>query len=601
MPSHNNNNNASIANDQAEKRYSFLGYDPYPEPTPLPDRACERKDSVGTMTTITIHEPGKQAAGSTSTSHDMHLKASQATLTSHSKDPLTSDKEPPQISRVRFFLILCSLLLASFLAMLDQSILGSALPAITNQFGELSAITWVTAAYMLSFTALQPITSKVSEIVGRLPVLVVSLVVFCGGSAICGAAPTITVLIAGRAIAGCGGCGISTMVQVILIDLLPLRERSTYMSFMSMASTLAVIAGPLIGGAIADHWVWRWCFYLNIPICGVICAISIISVRGRTPPGTAREKLARIDFLGAFVLLAGLVLFILALNWGGHAYSWKSAAVIVPLCLSVVLLAAFTYIETKVAKEPIITMRMFTSKTLTPILVSQIFLGAGITFTVLYLPVYFTTVHHVSSTTAGIYMLPYLIGMMATGLVIGPLVTRFNIYRPFIWVGLAVMTVSAGLLNIITPSTKLAVVLVLIGIFGVASGVGMMPMLIATQAAAEPQDAGTASTLAFLLRNIGSIIGIATVGSIFNNSLGKSMANLAAAYPDYKAQILYAINDSTVAWSSALPTEVHQQIINGYIKALKSTFAANAPFVGVCFLLTLLIKHRSLGQRPTKK
>ncbi|KAJ1719119.1 hypothetical protein LPJ53_006058 [Coemansia erecta] len=599
MPNH-NNSNATISNDQAEKRYSFLGSDPYPEPTPLPDRVCERKDSVGTMTTITIREPEKPTVGSTSTSHDMHLKASQATLTSDSKDALSSEKQP-QVSRVRFFLILCSLLLASFLAMLDQSILGSALPAITNQFGELSAITWVTAAYMLSFTALQPITSKVSEIVGRLPVLVVSLVVFCAGSAVCGAAPSMTVLIAGRAIAGCGGCGISTMVQVILIDLLPLRERSTYMSFMSMASTLAVIAGPLIGGAIADHWVWRWCFYLNIPICGVICAISLISVRGRTPPGTAKEKLARIDFLGAFVLLAGLVLFILALNWGGHAYSWKSAAVLVPLCLSVVLLAAFTYIETKVAKEPIITMRMFTSKTLTPILVSQIFLGAGITFTVLYLPVYFTTVHHVSSTTAGIYMLPYLIGMMATGLVIGPLVTRFNIYRPFIWVGLAVMTVSAGLLNIITPNTKLAVVLVLIGIFGVASGVGMMPMLIATQAAAEPQDAGTASTLAFLLRNIGSIIGIATVGSIFNNSLGKSMANLAAAYPDYKTQILYAINDSTVAWSSSIPTDVHQQIINGYVRALKATFAANAPFVGVCFLLTLFIKHRSLGQRPTKK
>ncbi|KAJ1863743.1 hypothetical protein LPJ73_000439 [Coemansia sp. RSA 2703] len=594
---HNNNSNASLANEQPEKRYSFLGYDPYPEPLALPDRACERKDSVGTMTTITIHEPEKPTAGSTSTPHDMHLKASQATLTS---DQSTSEKTPP-LGRLRFLLILCSLLLASFLAMLDQSILGAALPAITNQFGDLSAITWVTAAYMLSFTSLQPITSKVSEIVGRLPVLVVSLVVFCAGSAVCGAAPSMTVLIAGRAIAGCGGCGISTMVQVILIDLLPLRERSTYMSFMSMASTLAVIAGPLIGGAIADHWVWRWCFYLNIPICAVICAISVISVRGRTPPGTAREKVARIDFLGALILLAGLVLFILALNWAGHAYSWKSAAVLVPLCLSVVLLAAFTYVEAKVVKEPIITMRMFTSRTLTPILVSQIFLGAGITFTVLYLPVYFTTVYHVSSTTAGIYMLPYLIGMMATGLVIGPLVTRFNIYRPFIWVGLAAMTVSAGLLNIITPDTKLAVVLVLIGIFGVASGVGMMPMLIATQAAAEPQDAGTASTLAFLLRNIGSIVGIATVGSIFNNSLVKSMVSIAAVYPNYRTRILNAVNDSSVAWSSSLPAQVHQMIIDGYVKALKATFIANAPFVGLCFLLTLFIKHRSLGQRPAKK
>ncbi|KAJ2858482.1 hypothetical protein J3B02_000232 [Coemansia erecta] len=593
--------NIDDSTDFSEKRHSFLDHDPFPEPVALPERMRVRKNSEATMTTITIQEPESNAGESAAASREMHLKASQATLTSKDgNDDAEMQQKTMTLSRFRFITILCSLSLGSFLSMLDQSILGAALPAITNQFGELSSIAWVSAAYMLSFTALQPIASKVSEIFGRLPILIISLFLFCGGSAICGAAPTMTVLIAGRAIAGCGGCGISTMVQVILIDLLPLRERSTYMSFMSMSSTLAVIAGPLIGGAITDHWIWRWCFYLNIPICAVIAAISIVALRAQAPSGTAREKLARIDFLGAFLLLSGLVMLILALNWGGKNYSWKSAAVVVPLCLSAALISAFAYVEAKIAKEPIIPMRMFTSKSLTPILFAQFFIGAGITFTVLYLPVYFSVVYNATSTKAGLYLLPYLIGMMSMGLIVGPMVTRFNVYRPFIWGGTAVMTVSAGLLNIINPETKIVVVLVIIGIFGVASGVGLMPLLIATQAACKPQDVGTASTLALLIRNIGSIVGIATVGSIFNNSLMSSMQGLAAVYPSFKDQILLSINDGTVAWSNSIPLQVHQQIIDGYVKALKSTFIANAPFVGLAFILTSFMKHRSLGQRPAK-
>ncbi|KAJ2734172.1 hypothetical protein IW152_002511 [Coemansia sp. BCRC 34962] len=586
--------------------YPFLESDPYPLPAELPGRARDRKDSAATVTTIRFNEPEKTAATlamGASNSRDLSLKASQATLTEGPAAPAAMH-EPPPITRIRLLAVMCALSLAAFLSMLDQSILSSALPAITNQFGELSSIAWVSAAYMLTFTALQPILSKISEIVGRLPVLLASLGFFSGGSAICGAAVNMNMLIAGRAIAGCGGCGISTMVQLILIDMLPLRERSTYLSFMSMASTAAVVSGPIIGGAITDHWIWRWCFYLNLPICAVIAAISFLAVGAKAEKGTAKEKLARIDFAGAFTLLAGLVLFILSLNWGGKTYPWRSAAVIVPLILSFLLFFVFVYIETKVAREPIITMRMFTSPTLTPVLVSQFFLGAGVIFTVLYLSVYFTVVHNASSTKAGLYLLPYFIGMMVSSLFMGPLVTRFDMYRPFIWVGLATMAISAALLNIINHDTKLIVVLVLIGIFGIGSGVGIMPLMVATQASCDnPRDVGTASILSLLLRNLGSIVGIAIVGSIFNNSLVGSMTRTAARFPEYTAQILGSLNDATVAWSSSLPADVHYEIIEGYIKALKATFIANAPFVGIAFALTLLMKHRSLGKRapPTSQ
>ncbi|KAJ1948338.1 hypothetical protein FBU59_001642 [Linderina macrospora] len=533
----------------------------------------------------------KDSQSTISVANQPDIKVPKATISESIED----DSHKPTLARL--IAIMVSLSMASFLAGLDTSILGSALPAISNSFDGLSQVAWISAAYILTFTSLQPIVSKVSEIFGRLPVLIASLLVFCAGSAVCGAASSVTMLIGGRAMAGVGGCGLVTMVQVIIIDVLPLRERGIYMSFTNLASTAAVAAGPLMGGAITDHWVWRWCFYLNIPICAVIIVVALISVRTTPVTGTAKEKLERVDFPGAFLLLAGLVLLILGLNWGGKDYSWSSPAVISTLVLGLVLLIAFIGVEKWVAKEPIIHFRLFTSRDTLPILIAQFFLGIGIIFTTFYMPIYFTVVRGTTSTIAGLYILPYLVGMLATGLVMGQVIARFNMYRPFIWVGLAGMTTIAGLFSLITSTTSIAVVLVLMGAFGIFSGMGLMPLMIAIQAACLPKDAGMAATLALFLRNIGQIVGIAINGSVLNNQLVKHLGSIAGEYPEYADTIRSALNNGALAWSDGLPELAKVAIREAYAKSLKATYAANAPFVGIAFLLCLLIKHKSLGAR----
>ncbi|KAJ2806349.1 hypothetical protein H4R21_000901 [Coemansia helicoidea] len=386
------------------------------------------------------------------------------------------------------------------------------------------------------------------------------------------------------------------MVQVMLIDLLPLHRRAVYMSYMNLVSTVAVVSGPLVGGAITDHWLWRWCFYLNIPLCVVIAGVCLLTVRGSPAGGTAREKLARIDFAGALLLLAGLVLVLLGLTWGGKDYPWASPAVAVTLVLGVGLLAAFVVVEARYAREPIIPMRLFTDLPLAASLASQFFLGAGITLTVLYLPVYFTVVHGASSTTAGLYLLPYLVGMTVVGLVVGQLVSRLDMYRPFLWAGLAVMTVAAGVLSIVQPDTRLVVVVVLTGLFGVGSGLGMLPLMIATQATCEVRDTATAATLALHLRNVGSIVGIAMVGTIFNNRLIAGLVALAAEFPEDSALIADSINNATIVWNGSLPPAIQARVIACFVHALKATFIANAPFVGAAFATSLFVRHRSLAR-----
>ncbi|KAJ1952127.1 hypothetical protein EC988_003717 [Linderina pennispora] len=554
-----------------------------------------------TSTTTTAAEPSYVRAAKS-----VEFKDSQSTITDNiqvnTKDlkatiteAVEDDSHKPTLARL--VAIMVSLSLASFLAGLDTSILGSALPAISNSFDGLSQVAWISAAYILTFTSLQPIVSKVSEIFGRLPVLVAALLVFCAGSAVCGAASSVTMLIAGRALAGMGGCGLVTMVQVIIIDVLPLRERGIYMSFTNLASTAAVAAGPLMGGAITDHWLWRWCFYLNIPICALILVVSILSVRTAPAQGTVRDKLKRVDLPGALLLLAGLVLLILGLNWGGKDYSWKSPAVIATLVLGPLLLVGFVCVERWVAKEPIIHLRLFTSHSTLPILVAQFFLGIGIIFTTFYMPIYFTVVRGTSSTIAGVYILPYLVGMLATGLVMGQIIARFNTYRPFIWTGLAGMTIVSGLFSLIASSTSIAVVLVLMGAFGVFSGMGLMPLMIAIQATCLPKDAGMAATLALFLRNIGQIVGIAINGAVLNNQLVKHLGKIALEFPMYADTVRSALDNGSLAWKSGLPEEVKVAIREAYAKSLKATYAANAPFVGIAFLLCLLIKHKSLGNR----
>ncbi|KAJ1669585.1 hypothetical protein EV182_008689, partial [Spiromyces aspiralis] len=176
--------------------------------------------------------------------------------------------------------------------------------------------------------AFQPLYGKLSDIFGRLQLLMFSLGIFLIGSALCGAAQSMIWLIIARGLTGVGGAGILTLAVVVIGDITDLRSRGKYLGFFSMAWAVAHSIGPLLGGTFADKITWRWCFYINLPIGAVAAVTSLLFIRIPVERGTWIQKLKRVDFLGSFIIVASLILILLALSWGGKTYAWNSAVVI---------------------------------------------------------------------------------------------------------------------------------------------------------------------------------------------------------------------------------------------------------------------------------
>src|SRR3954453_17241629 len=223
----------------------------------------------------------------------------------------------------RTLLTFSGLLLAMLLASLDQTIVSTALPTIVGELGGIDRLSWVVTAYLLAATVTIPLWGRMSDLYGRKRLFQAAIVVFLAGSALSGAAQSLTELIAFRAFQGLGAGGLMTLAMAIVADIISPRERGRYQGYIQMVFVLASVAGPLLGGLFADHLSWRWVFYVNVPI-GVI-ALTVITTSLHLP---AQRSKARIDYLGAALLAGALTSILLVTTWGGQEYAWDSAEIL---------------------------------------------------------------------------------------------------------------------------------------------------------------------------------------------------------------------------------------------------------------------------------
>ncbi|KAJ2803871.1 hypothetical protein H4R20_002721 [Coemansia guatemalensis] len=498
---------------------------------------------------------------------------------------------PIEMSNFRRIIVFLSLALAMLLASLDSTIVSTAIPKIALDFRALSDSTWIFTAYMLTSTALQPLYGRVSDTFGRSPVLVGAIAIFLAGSAACGWAQSMGVLIFGRALQGIGGAGLIALVFIIISDVTTEEERPTYLGVFGAVWTIASVVGPVLGGVFSDKVSWRWAFLINLPMAGVVLIIVVLFMRLPIPRDSFWDKLKKVDIFGSLVLIGAVVMLLLGLTWGGKIFPWSSARVICLLVFGLLLLIVFILIEWKVALDPTVPVHLFRNRNVCLSVIGQLFLGVGLFAPMFFIPIWYTIVKNSSAISAGLHLLPYLLSVSVVSVISGFLVTKTGRYREMVIFGTALFTLGSGLIILFDEDINMGQQIGFMIIMGVGLGFNIQTLLIVVQASAPVEDMASATTLFLFTRSLGGSIGIAILQSILQNDIIPKLNYLSSEYPDYADVFSAALNDQSAIYKSDLPTDVRDQLVHDYVLALQKVFIATVPFVAMGFLLSLPLKH----------
>ncbi|POX55664.1 MFS transporter [Streptomyces sp. Ru71] len=419
--------------------------------------------------------------------------------------------------------VVLALMITMMLAMLDNMIVGTAMPTIVGELGGLEHLSWVVTAYTLATAAATPIWGKLGDMYGRKGSFMTSIILFLIGSALSGMAQNMGQLIGFRAVQGLGAGGLMVGVMAIIGDLVPPRERGKYQGMMAGIMALAMIGGPLVGGTITDHWGWRWAFYINLPL-GVV-ALGLISAVLHLPK---KRSKARIDYLGAALLTVGITAIVLVTTWGGTEYAWTSARIMELIGIGVVALVGFVFWQTKAA-EPVVPLHIFRSRNFTLMSVIGFITGFAMFGATLFLPLYQQAVQGASATNSGLLLLPMLGAMLVTSMVAGRVTTSSGRYKAFPIVGGVLMIAGLWLLSLMDTGTSRFTSGVYMAVLGLGMGCLMQITMLVAQNSVEMKDMGVASSSTTLFRTLGSSFGVAIMGALFNHRVADVMSEKAGA------------------------------------------------------------------------
>ncbi|SCZ96345.1 BZ3500_MvSof-1268-A1-R1_Chr8-2g10131 [Microbotryum saponariae] len=407
----------------------------------------------GKATTVVAHkstDAGVVAQHPSRDGHDQH--APLQTSSSTSSAPIeTTDAATSSEKGIRFWLIIVSLMLATFLAALDVTAISTALPTIAEALDS-REFAWIANAYSVTSCAFIPLAGGLSAIFGRREVLLVALAFFFVGSAMCGAAKSIDLMLAGRALQGVGAGSILTLTEIVLADLVPLSERGTYQGLFGAIWSLASATGPIIGGALAQAY-WPALFYINLPLSFFIAIVVTLCMKLKKPPGTRQEKLARIDFLGNFIFIVSITLLIIGLVWGGAPYPWLSAHVLAPLIIGVVGLLVWGVYESRYATHPTVPFRVMNNRTTIIGFFTTFIHGISGLALFYYWPTYFQAIKGAGPIKSAVDFFSVAFVVAPFAMVAGASIGIFQHYKTQNIIAWVLMTVGPGVLSLATAGS----------------------------------------------------------------------------------------------------------------------------------------------------
>jgi EmrB/QacA subfamily drug resistance transporter len=420
----------------------------------------------------------------------------------------TATSPPAPLDAREISAIFAGITLAMFLAALDQTIIAAALPLIARDLGDVQNLPWVASAYLLTATAVTPLYGKASDIWGRRVMLMLGIATFVAGSAACALAPSMLVLILARGLQGLGGGGLISLAQTIIADIVSPKERGTYQVRIAAVFLVSGLAGPYLGGFLAQHFHWSVIFWINVPLG--LAAFVLTNTLLRKLPRNDRPH--RLDLAGSALMALATVTLMLALNnEGGASAGWGRPAAL--LGASVVLWGLFAA-RLRTAAEPLVPLRVLSN----PIVrlgavASSMGVGTNVALTI-YVPIYLQAVMHLTASQSGLALVPLMVGGVVGAVISGRTMARVRHYKRLPLVGLAIATVVMAVTALLGPRIGLLPLIAILGVTSVSVGTMFPVCTVAIQNAVVHHDLGIATAAMNFFRQLGSAILVAAYGAI---------------------------------------------------------------------------------------
>ena len=499
------------------------------------------------------------------------------------------------LSHKQILVVMGGLMVGMFLAALDQSIVGTALPRITSELGGLDKLSWVVTAYLLTATASTPLWGKISDLYGRRLLFQIAIGTFLVGSVLAGFSQDINQLIAFRAVQGLGGGGLMALAMATIGDVIPPRERGRYQGYFAAVFGTSSVLGPVLGGWFADGPGWQWIFWINLPL-GII-ALVVTSAALRIPH-VRRDH--TIDYLGAAVIVASVTSILLYTAWAGPELGWGSRTGVALLVAGLLLAVVFVLVELR-ATEPIIPMRLFRSSIFSVANLFGFLIAMAMFGAMIFIPVYLQVVDGMSPTESGLAMVPMVVGIFTTSISAGQLMSRTGRYRHFPIMGASVVTVALFLLSRLDNATPYWVAGVSMYVMGLGLGLTMQVLIVVVQNSVDRADMGVATSSVAFFRQMGGAFGTALFGAILTSRLGIHLADATREAPPeavkaLAGQDLHAVADN-VQLIKALPEPLHGLVTEAFSLALHDVFLTAVPLTLLALVAALFLKEVPLGER----
>ncbi len=487
-------------------------------------------------------------------------------------------------------LVFVALMIGMVVSSLDQTIVSTALPTVVGDLGGVDHMLWVVTAYVLTSTIVMSVYGKIGDLRGRKNLFIVAQILFMVGSALCGFAHTMVLLIVGRAIAGLGGGGLIVLSQAIVADVIPARKRALYLNVMGIGWALPMLVGPLLGGLFTEHLSWRWAFWINIPLT----IVSIALCAWLLPKYPNHASLRRFDALGTCAISASIVTLTLATSWGGTQYSWNSPVIIGLLLATVVFAVLFVFVE-KRAAEPVMPMFLFRNRNFVLATVGGFIVLFAMMAVMSYLPTYFQLAHGMGATAAGYMEVPMSIAYLVASLISGALIAKSGKYKKIMAVSFLIATIGALALCTLRAETSPYIACAYMGVLGFGMGLSFEILVLIVQNEFPSAVVGTATSATNFFREIGTTLGTSVAGAIFTGNLTRLLAERMQAFGGEEVLGVDA-NSLTPAIVRALPDAIRQTVAGAYNDALVPLFVLIVPLAIVAGIMMLMLKETPLAE-----